>query len=125
MSRLVRSAMRTQPTTVGRSYTLAQALDLMDIYQCILVCVVDAEGVLQGVVSEGDIWRAYRAGTRLNEGTVGEIMAQPISVTDTDDCTSAADLLERQGIARAPVLSEGHLVGLVGRVDLARAAVEE
>lgn len=117
--------MRAQPITTGIDCTLARALDIMDIYQCILVCVTNDQGELLGVISEGDAWRAYRAGSDLSTATVGEIMAQPICVADTDDCVDAADLLERQGIARAPVLGDDRLVGLVGRVDLARSTVAD
>lgn len=102
--------------------------------------VVDADGVVLGVLSEADILAKEVDGTshagvlmRFLEGppaddrwearTVGEAMTAPaITVRPAQPVTAAASLLLAEGINRLPVVDDaGRLVGLVTRADLVRA----
>ena len=108
------------------------------------VPVVDEEGALVGVVSEGDLlrrveigterrrgsWRAFFTGTATlaeeyvrSHGTVArDIMTRDVvSVSRTTPLGEIADLMEQKHIKRVPVLEEGRLVGLVSRSNLLRA----
>jgi len=48
----------------------------------------------------------------------------PITLSPDDDITRAAGIMAARMIRRLPVVSEGRLVGTVGRADVCRAALE-
>jgi CBS domain-containing protein len=112
------------------------------------VPVVEADGRLVGIVTEGDLLHRAETGTeRRTErrrarwlDTIGsdqeaardyvkahgrivrEIMTRDvISVTDTTELADVATLLETKRIKRVPVLRDGKLVGIVSRANLVRA----
>ncbi len=108
--------------------------------------VVDADGSLVGVVTEGDFLRRGELGTQrprpkwleflLGPGRlaseyvhafgrkVGEIMtADPIFVTEDDSLQTVVELMERRRIKRLPVMRDGRLVGIVSRANLVHAVV--
>lgn len=113
------------------------------------VPVVDHDGQLVGMVSEGDLLGRKQAAheqrrdwwlTLLAEGealspefvaslrnpemTARELMSQVV-VTVGEDASAAeiAQLLTRYRIKRVPVLRDGKMVGIVSRADLLRALV--
>ena len=104
--------------------------------------VVDGEGRVMGVLSEGDLilrhkprgrepwWRLFFAdGERLARDyqkamgiTVGEVMTRSaICVSPDLPIESAAVLLDQHRVRRLPVVAGGRLVGIVSRGDLVRA----
>jgi CBS domain-containing protein len=113
------------------------------------VPVLDENGELVGMVSEGDLlrfseedrenrrdwWLAMLAkgeGEPLNpdflaslserKRTAREIMSAPVvTVTEHTDVSEIGKLLATHQIKRVPVLRDGHLVGIVSRADLIRA----
>ena len=107
------------------------------------VPVIDADGRLVGMVSEGDFLRraedgSHRHGSwwlRLFSGSgenaadyvkthgrsVADIMTRDvITVTDDTPAGDVAHLLETKRIKRVPVLRDGKVVGIVSRADLLR-----
>lgn len=130
--------------------TIAPDTPVLRIVQLLLargisgVPVVDDEGALVGVVSEGDLlhrveigtekqrggWRAFFTGTATlaedyvrSHGTVAaDIMTHDVvSVDPTASLGEIADLMEENRIKRVPVVEGGRLVGLVSRSNLLRA----
>jgi len=112
------------------------------------VPVVEADGRLVGVVTEGDLLHRAETGTeRRTErrrarwlDTIGsdqeaardyvkahgrsvreDMTREVISVTDTTELADIATLLETKRIKRVPVLRDGRLVGIVSRANLVRA----
>jgi len=106
--------------------------------------VVDASGKLVGIVSEGDFIRRSEIGTQRKRGRflkfilgpgkeatdfvhehgsrVGEIMtSQPLTVTEDTPLDEIADLMEKNGIKRLPVMRGDVLVGIVSRSNLLQA----
>jgi CBS domain-containing protein len=110
--------------------------------------VVDTDGGLVGIVSEGDLLHRAETGTerrtqkrrvrwldtlatdrelardyaKSHGRTVGDIMTREvITVADTTELAEIADLLETKRIKRVPVLRNGKLVGIVSRANLVRA----
>ena len=104
--------------------------------------VVDAEGALKGIVSEGDLivrqkprekvpwWRLFledsadlaRQYQKATGVTVGEIMTRDvISTTCAAPIESVAAILDSNRIRRVPVLDGGRVVGIVSRGDLIKA----
>ncbi len=108
--------------------------------------VVDQQGKLLGMVSEGDLMRPLSAKTAkrrawwldlLAEGedlapdflaylkqesrTAAELMTREvISVSPETGVEQIVDLLARHNIKRVPVLKDGQLVGIVSRADIIR-----
>jgi CBS domain-containing protein len=105
--------------------------------------VIDATGAIVGIVSEGDIMRRPETGTDRpsswwlqlvqgpNENAMDYVKSHGIYAKDvmTREVTTVkedaplaeiAELLEKRGIKRVPVMREGKLVGIISRADLLR-----
>jgi len=100
--------------------------------------VVDEDGHVLGIVSEGDLlsvpegiygkpawWLAgLMVGANIDyeqlyERTAKEVMTRPvISVEEDTELAKIAKTLEHKHIKRVPVLSNGRLVGIVSRANL-------
>ena len=109
--------------------------------------VVDADGKLVGVVTEGDFLRRAEIGTkaprrrwlellrgpasgadeyaRSHGRTVREVMSpNVITVEKETPLSELVGLMEEHGIKRVPVTEEGRVVGIVSRADLMSALAE-
>jgi CBS domain-containing protein len=130
--------------TVGDSILAAARLMLQNRISGLPV--VDADGNLVGVVTEGDFLRRGELGTQrsrpawleflLGAGRlaneyvhafgrrVDEIMtADPIFVSEDDSLQIVVELMERRRVKRLPVMRDGRLVGIVSRANLVHAVV--
>lgn len=110
------------------------------------VPVVDDDGTLLGVVSEGDflmkeqgaravhhrplarIFGESRASqstmAKVGALTAGEAMTAPaLTITSGRHISEAAAVMTARGVNRLPVVDDGRLVGIVTRADLVRAYV--
>src|SRR6516164_7346767 len=106
--------------------------------------VLDKDGVLVGIVSEGDFLRRSEIGTQrkrprwlqylmspgraANEFVhqsgrkVEEIMAHdPVTVTEDTQLEELVSLMEKHDIKRLPVMQNDRLVGIVTRANLLQA----
>ncbi|MEQ9616770.1 MAG: magnesium transporter [Phycisphaerales bacterium] len=82
--------------------------------------VTDADGMLMGVLPLRNLLLARRS------TPVSEVMvAKPISVGDKDSLESLRHTFKEYHFLGLPVISEGRLVGVVEKGDLARAEAEE
>ncbi|WP_342713567.1 CBS domain-containing protein [Bradyrhizobium sp. B124] len=130
--------------TVGAETSILDAAKLMMDHHISGLPVVDAAGRLVGILSESDFLRRSEIGTQRRRGRwfqfllgsgyaaadfvhergrkVGEIMScDPVTVTEETPLPDLVDLMEKKGVKRLPVMSDGRLVGLVTRADLLRA----
>jgi len=104
------------------------------------VPVLDADGKLLGIVSEGDLLRRTETGTERqpswwltligdadkvqdyidSHGTrAADVMTREVvSVKETATLASVATLLEKHHIKRVPVMRDGKVVGIVSRANL-------
>lgn len=110
------------------------------------VPVIDADGSLVGIVSEGDLTRRVESGTERRPSRWLEILASPeeqareyvkshgrlardvmtrevVTVKEDTPLEAVATLLEMHRIKRAPVLRSGKVVGIVSRADLLHGLV--
>lgn len=112
------------------------------------VPVVDSNGRIVGIVTEGDLLHRTETATerhterrrarwlesiasdrdlardyaKSHGRLVRDIMTREvITVTDATELATVADLLETRRIKRVPVLRDGRLVGIVSRANLVRA----
>jgi CBS domain-containing protein len=143
----VRDVMTTKVVTVDAGATLAEAAEILTRNRISGMPVV-ANGLLVGVLSEGDllryirrevpVWERYMAAemflylpsepdlaNRLRElrgHRVSTVMSRPAVTVGADEALDeAAALLLRRRIKRVPVVEDGRLVGIVTRLDLVRA----
>jgi len=110
--------------------------------------VVNNDGRVVGVVTEGDLLRRCETGTEEHHGvwftlfrgpgrladeyvrshgrTVKDVMTPDvISVSEDTELSDVVALMTKQGIKRVPVLTDGKLAGLVSRADLVRVLAEK
>jgi predicted transcriptional regulator len=93
--------------------------------------VVDAEGIVVGVISETDLltkramdrrpgWLPGRKHVATAELTAADLMTRPAVTTSSDELVSSvARLMSSRKLRRVPVVdSQGHLLGIVCRSDV-------
>lgn len=143
---LVRELMKTHVVKTTPDAPLAEAVDLMDIYQVNSLPVVDSEGRLVGIVSEEDIWRAVHGPfpcpghtgssdtARGSSPAVSAAAAAPvsgimqravISVAEDADARDAIRTFFVNDYTRLPVTSaDGSVAGTLNRIDILQAIFE-
>ena len=142
----VREAMSPRVVTVTPDTPLADAMRTMLREHVSGLPVVDAQGALAGVLTEGDLMRRAETGTErahpawlrflLGPGRmareftasharrVGEVMTREVVAIGADaPLAEAVRLMEQHRIKRLPVLGERGLEGILSRADLLRAFV--
>ncbi|MGO0122610.1 CBS domain-containing protein [Desulfothermobacter acidiphilus] len=125
---------------------LVTAVKLMMARGVTCAVVVDEEGMVRGIITDGDIMSALRPRRPimvdifqfvwtfreeggweekvrlLEEKCVKDFMTYPvITATETTDLAELARLMVERHIHQIPVVREGRLVGLVRRSDVVRA----
>jgi CBS domain-containing protein len=136
--------MTRQVTTVSPDTTVVKAARTMLQNHISGLPVVDADGRLVGIVSEGDFIRRAEIGTQrkrvrwlsilLGPGTaaadfvheqgrkVGEVMTHdPLTVTEDTPLEAVVQLMEKNNVKRLPVMRGDRLVGIVSRANLLQA----
>lgn len=138
----VKEIMTRDVITVSPTASIRQAAQLMADHGVSGLPVVDDEGNVVGILSEGDLivrqkprerapwWRLFFAeGERLArdyQKAVGTIVAEVmtravISVSPESPIESVAAILDQHRIRRLPVVADGQLLGIVSRGDLVKA----
>ncbi|MDE2285479.1 MAG: CBS domain-containing protein [Hyphomicrobiales bacterium] len=126
--------------------TILKAVRLMLQNRISGLPVVDADGSLVGMITEGDFLRRNEIDTErrrpkwiefvLGPGRIAgeyvlasgrkveEVMtAEPITVGEDVSLAAVVELMERNSIKRLPVLRDGKIVGIISRANLMRALV--
>jgi len=136
----VRDAMTALPASVTIATPVAEVVRLLLRAEFNGVPVVDAAGVVQGIITETDLitrgGMPLRLGllAELEEPTVdaglaafealiaGDVMtANPVSARDDEPLERAVDRMVGRDLKRLPVVDgAGHLVGMLSRVDVLR-----
>lgn len=132
--------MTSQVITVGADTTIVDAVNIMLRYHVSGLPVVDADGRLIGIISEGDFIRRAEIGTQHRRGRwlqhlvgasrtaadfvhehgrkVGEIMTpNPLTITEDASLDEIAKIMESHSVKRLPVMRGDRLVGIVTRSD--------
>ena len=138
--------MTREVVTIGPDATVLQAARLMLQHRISGLPVVDGEGNLVGVVSEGDFlrrretktekhrsrWLEFIMGpgriaeeyTHTHGSRVDEVMTRDVQTVDENAALEdIIALMEKHRIKRVPVMSGAVLVGIVTRSNLMRAMV--
>jgi CBS domain-containing protein len=130
MSALVKDIMTGDVAAVSSDTSYREMIDLLRDRRVSGLPVVDAEGIVVGVVSETDLltraleqrpgrWPHHSHGSGA-ELTACELMTQPAMTTSPDEpVADAARLMSARKLRRLPVVDgQGHLVGIVCRSDV-------
>jgi len=139
-----RDIMSTKVVTVSPSTSVRDIAALMVEKHVSGLPVLNDNGTLVGMVSEGDLLRRPEIGTQKHRRRwvsfftgvdsqareftkshalrAGDVMTeQVIHVSEETPLGEVVGLMEKHNIKRLPVLSDGELVGIVSRADLLRA----
>ena len=130
--------------TVSPDADVKEAIKLLAEHDISALPVVDADGNVVGVISEGDLIRREELGTekrrpwwleavtpastlaeefaKSHGRRVSEVMStHVVSATEETPLGEIATLLEKHRIKRVPIMRDGKLVGIVSRSNLIQA----
>lgn len=137
---LARQIMTQHVITIGADAPIADAVDAMLRHHVSGLPVVDANGDLVGIVSEGDFIRRAEIGTQKKRGRwlsflagadrvaadfvhahgrkVGDIMTtDPLTISDDTPLDELVGIMESNKVKRLPVMRGNRMVGIVTRSD--------
>lgn len=143
-----KDVMTTTVVTVPPDATIPEIAQRLLARRVSAVPVVDPEGRLLGIVSEGDLVRRPETGTlrplswwlkllaspeerafayiRSHGGHARDVMTRDVvSVGEEASLAEIAGLLEKHRIKRVPVVRDGKLRGIVSRADLLHGLIAE
>jgi CBS domain-containing protein len=144
------SIMTREVVTARSTDTVTHVARLLSKNAISAVPICDANGILLGMVSEGELMRPFidsnvkrRAwyltlladGTdlapefleyvRLDRHEVGDLMTRPVvSAPSSASVTELAELMTRHRIKRVPIVQDGKPIGIVSRADVIRAIAQ-
>lgn len=132
----VRDWMSQPPICVSDSTTLPEARRLMHRHRVRRLPVVDSDGRLVGIVTEGDInrisdshvhdMRQYNLYHRVADLPLRDFMTRNVITVGPDEPVIAvAQLLLHHRIGGVPVVEEGRVIGVITESDLFRRMVEQ
>ena len=135
--------MTTGVVTIGAGATVQEAARVMAERRVSGLPVLDENGLLAGIVSEGDLVRRAELGTHDDGGSwwlkvlaentardyvksharaVKDVMTRPaLTVRPRTRLAEVARLMQEHGVKRLPVVEDGRLVGAAHHADLVRA----
>jgi len=100
--------------------SLAELAAKLEVEQVGAVAVISGDH-LDGVVSERDIVRALAAHGDPADVWAADVMAEaPVRVDADDSILTAAELMLDEGVRHLPVMSDGHVLGVVSVRDVLR-----
>ena len=105
---------------VSLSATMRQAIDELNRKNLGAVFVIDARGLLQGILTDGDLRRLVSTGKDINALALAEIMTpHPFSIESTVMAADALSLMQSQEITVLAVADpQGALLGILHLHDL-------
>jgi CBS domain-containing protein len=116
--------MTTSVTTIAPEATVDEAIRILLENQISGLPVVDARGMLAGMISEFQLLETVFDPQIRDEPVCGFMTKDVISVEEGASLADVASLFIMHRIRRVPVLRGGQLVGLITRRDLLRYVAE-
>lgn len=131
-----KDVMTANVVTVSPDHSVRHAAQIMLDHRISGMPVIDDDGRLVGIVSEGDFLRRSELGipalslgeahgyVKGHSWKVADLMtSHPVAAEEETRVERIAALMREQGIKRVPVMRGQRLVGIVSRADLLRALV--
>ena len=105
------------PKTSGRTL-LKEAPELMDKHRLGIVCISDADGTLEGIITDGDIRRMISTVQKplaalMSDDVIVHAIKSPTTVTASASLREAIDVMGKKQIWDLPVVNQGRLKGLL------------
>lgn len=120
----IESLMVPNPITVTVRASVEDALELMKRHAIRHLPVISANHQLRGLLTMADLKRALLP-SMLGDLTLADMMiANPITVSPTDDVEYAALLIYKHKIGGLPVTQGKKLVGIITETDILRAFID-
>ena len=117
----VAKVMNTDVTVISPDETIFSTAGIMSDNNISCVIVMDNDNIV-GILTETDILkRAIVRGSNFEKMQAAEIMSSPVESIPADmSVLDASKIIESKHIKRLPVVSEGHLAGIITQTDLVR-----
>jgi CBS domain-containing protein len=143
---IVADVMTRNCITIAPGATVEEAVNLMLSHHISGLFVVDRNGDLAGVITEGDLLRRDEIGTQRHRPWWLRLLASParqahdftqangrhvrdvmtedvLSIGQDAPLEDVVDAMEKHRIKRLPVIADSRVVGVVSRSDLLRALI--
>ena len=123
----VRDYMTTKLITFRPDADIFEAIETLQAHRISGAPVIDSNGQMVGIVSEGDCLKAIIKDIYYEEagGKVSDYMSTEIAtISPEDDIVDVAVEFQKQKRKRFPVLDDGELVGQISQRDILRAVLE-
>ncbi|WP_033135688.1 CBS domain-containing protein [Aeromonas finlandensis] len=141
---IAENVMTTAPVTVNEHTPILEVVSLLLNLKISGLPVLNGDGVMVGIVTEGDLLRRSELGTEIKRPhwkelfySPGELAKEyvqshacyanevmttkPLTVTPEMPLDEVISLMESNKIKRVPVVREGKLVGIITRADILKA----
>ena len=109
--------------TVGPELDVKAVANTLAANAISAVPVIDIKNNILGIISEGDLIRRIAPAAGRSHGhKAKDVMTHQVITVDPDaSLQEIANLLEKHGIKRVPVVKNGELIGIVSRANLVQA----
>jgi arabinose-5-phosphate isomerase len=104
--------------TVGPQTIVKVALEQMDLFRLGIVCIVDDDRQLLGILTDGDVRRKLLSVQKplpafFVDDALRHAIADPVAVSGKMDLADAVSLMEEHQVWDLPVVDKEGLVGLL------------
>ena len=123
----VRDYMAKNLITLRPDMELFQAISVLETNKITAAPVLDSEGDLVGILSEGDCLKGIIKSVYYKEagGKVADYMTQGVeTISPEDDIVDVAVSFNTKRRGRYPVVEDSRLVGQISQRDILRAVLE-
>jgi CBS domain-containing protein len=113
--------------TIGAGASVTEVVNLLAARKIGAVVVADEAGRIAGIVSERDVVRAMAAdGAAALTRTVVSIMTRAVvTCTEGETIDSVMSRMTRGRFRHLPVVTNGHLSGIISIGDIVKARIEQ
>jgi len=112
--------------TATSSMSIPDAMDLLISHQISCLPVLDEEGILTGIVSDRDIFRAvHKDKVGFKKLKVGDLMTRELMVgVPDDDIQYIGGVMTQNHIRHIPIVEKNNIVGLISIGDVVKAHID-
>lgn len=116
--------------TVKEDTILKEALEKMDSFRLGIVCVVNNNDELLGIITDGDIRRKLLSFQKpmpafFVDDAINQAIKNPITISSEASLSEGIIIMEENQIWDLPVVSDGELVGLLHLHSAIKALLQD